>query len=167
MGCSGSKATKVQDQDINARISSTRREITRIEADMQSCEYELNEMKKRLQVTPSNSNSVKEDEFKNKLVNKIKEYKRLTNRKKVLENNLEVMQRKKEEAKVVAVLDENNMILGDNDNNNADKINENINNVNMQNQQLDLNDRLFEQAGNDGQNKYERDAYINNFFNNY
>ena len=37
----------------------------------------------------------------------------------------------------------------------------------MQNQQLDLNDRLFEQAGNDTQNKYERDAYINSFFNNF
>ena len=167
MGCSGSKAAKVKDEDINGRISSTRREITRIEADIQSCEYELNEMKKRLQVTPSNSNSVKEEEFKNKLFNKIKEYKRLINRKKALENNLEVMQRKKEEAKVVAVLDKNNKILEDNDNNNADKINENINNVNIQNQQLDLNDRLFEQAGNDGQNKYERDAFINNFFNNY
>lgn len=167
MGCSGTKAAKVKEEDINSRISSTRKEITRIESDIQSCEYELNEMKKRLQVTPSNSNSVKEDEFKSKLVNKIKQYKRLINRKKALEDNLEVMQRKKEEAKVVAVLDENKKILEDNDNNNADKINENINNVNIQNQQLDLNDRLFEQAANDGQNKYERDAFINNFFNNY
>ena len=84
-----------------------------------------------------------------------------------MESNLDIMEKKKQEDRVVSVLDENKVVLDNLDNNNGDKINENINNVNMQKQQLELNDRLFEQAGNDGQSKYERDAFINNFFQNY
>jgi hypothetical protein len=41
---------------------------------------------------------------------------------------------------------------------------DNLNNIQMQNQVMDYNDRLFEQANFDTQNRYERDAYINAFF---
>ena len=157
MGCT----EPIPEQDINASILSTRREIAKIQSDIDSTEHVLNEMKKHLDETPSNA--VKEEAFKNQLFNKIKEYKRLINYKNALEKNLAIMERKKLENRVVGVIEGNQGVLGD-IGNNDEKIRENIYNVNLQNQQLESNDKLFEEAGRSNLTKYEIDAEINNFF---
>ena len=59
---------------MNESILATRREITGIKSQIESSEYELNEMKKQWEMAPLNS--IREDEFKRELVSKNKNYKR-------------------------------------------------------------------------------------------
>ena len=162
MGASSSKKKELQEKQMNERISATRKEILRIQSQIESSERELNEMKRQLNMT--RTNSVKEDDMKRDLVNKIKNYKRLTNYKKNLESNLGIMEKKKQENRVVDILDKNTKAIDSLGNRNDEIIIDNLNNIQMQNQVLDYNDRLFEQANFDTQNRYERDAYINAFF---
>lgn len=162
MGASSSKKKELQEKQMNARISATRKEILRIQSQIESSERELNEMKRQLNVT--RTNSVKEDDMKRDLVNKIKNYKRLTNYKKNLESNLETMERKRQENRFVDILDKNTKVIDGLGNKNDEIITDNVNNILNQEQEMDYHDRLFEQANIDTQNRYERDAYINEFF---
>ena len=158
---------KRKDETISI-IVSTKKYILKAESDLETTEKEILELKNKLYSTTQKDNfdSIKEEDLKRDLYDKIKKYERLLDFKRTLKNNLETIENKKMEQGVVDIIRQNNQLFDNMNDNNAETILQNQYNLLEQNKQLQENDRLFRQ-GNDmfinAQDKYERDAYIKKY----
>ena len=165
MGCSN--ATN-NENIIKERIKNTRKEIIKYEAKTSLVEDEISNKKKQLDATKHNP--IKKEELKNDLYITIKKYKRYFTYLRLLKNNVEVMERQREQKKFVNVLDNNNRAFQElNDDRNADIINENFINVRYLNGQIESIDKLLDiedKIDNSPQGRKERDAFIKEFFKN-
>ena len=165
MGCSNATT---KENIIKERIKNTKKEIIKYEAKTSLIEDEISKKKKQLDATKHNP--IKEEELKNDLFRAIKKYQRFFNHLRILKNIIEIMERQNEQNKFVNVLDKNNKAFKElNGDRNAEIINDNLNNIRIQNEQIELNDKLFDEINkidNGPQSKSERDAFINQFFQN-
>ena len=160
------KKREKKEKNINMRMKSTKTAIIKYESEIGLIERAIFEKKKQLEVT--NLNPAKELDIKKDLVKMILKYQRKINYKNYLKKNLDIMEKKDEETKFVMEIDGNNKVLKDADDGNEKIINDNINNIHRQSKQIEIDDKLVDEEVNmnDGlQNKYEIDAFLNNFFN--
>lgn len=149
---------------IEQRIESTKKNILRVETEISKVEYNLQLLKDEyFAVIQKCPNPVKIDDLKRDIVRNILKYQRLSNYRNALKNNLDIMENKNEENKIVNELDLNNEILDNIDDGNAEKIQQNNYNLRGQNDQMNLNQQLLNE-GDFLKNK-NFDDILNNFLN--
>ena len=149
-------------------IVSIKKNIFKVESDLKITEQEILELKNKLYSTTQKDilDPVKEEDLKRDLYDKIKKFERLSDFKRTLKNNLETIENKKYENGIENVIHQNNNIIDNMNVDNAEIILQNQYNLNEQNKQMQVNNRLFKQGNEmftNAQNKYERDAYIKKF----
>ena len=167
--CSEKRKTKesnkrTEEPTIEQRIEATKRYILRVETEISKVEYNLQLLRDEyFAVIQKCPNPVKIDDLKRDIVRNILKYQRLLNYKNALKNNLDIMENKNEENKIVNELDLNNEILENIDDGNAEKIQQNNYNLRGQNDQMNLNQQLLNE-GDFLKNKNFEDI-LNNFLN--
>ena len=149
-------------------IVSIKKYIVTVESDLKTTEQEILELKNKLYSTTQKDSldSIKQEDLKRDLYDKIKKFERLSDFKRTLKNNLETIENKKYENGIGNIIHQSNQILDNMNADNAEIILQNQYNLNEQNKQMQVNDRLFKQGNEmftNAQNKYERDAYIKKF----
>lgn len=158
------ESKKKAEVPIEQRIESTKKNIIRIETEISKVEYNLQLLRDEyFAVIQKCPNPVKIDDLKRDIVRNILKYQRLLNYKNALKNNLDIMENKNEENKIVNELDLNNEILENIDDGNAEKIQQNNYNLRGQNDQMNLNQQLLNE-GDFLKNK-NFDDILNNFLN--
>ena len=153
-----------EEPTIEQRIKATKKNILRVETEISEVEYNLQLLRDEyFAVIQKCPNPVKIDDLKRDIVRNILKYQRLLNYKNALKNNLDIMENKNEENKIVNELDLNNEILDNIDDGNAEKIQQNNYNLRGQNDQMNLNEQLLNE-GDFLKNK-NFDDILNNFLN--
>ena len=149
---------------IEQRIEETKKAILRVETQLSKVEYDIKSLGNVYFATTQNfTNSIKINDLKRDLVRNILKYQRLLKYKNTLKNNLDIMENKNEENKIVNELDLNNEILDNIDDGNAEKIQQNNYNLHGQNEQMIINNQLLDEG--DPMKNLNVDAIINKFFN--
>lgn len=149
---------------IEKRIEQTKKAILRVETQLSKVEYDIKSLgNEYFAATQNCTNPIKIDDLKRDLVRNILKYQRLLKYKNTLKNNLDIMENKNEENKIVNELDLNNEILDNIDDGNAEKIQQNNYNLHGQNEQMNLNMQLLDEG--DIMKNQNIDAFINKFFN--
>ena len=155
---------ETEEPTIEQRIKATKKNILRVETEISKVEYNLQLLRDEyFAVIQKCPNPVKIDDLKRDIVRNILKYQRLLNYKNALKNNLDIMENKNEENKIVNELDLNNEILENIDDGNAEKIQQNNYNLRGQNDQMNLNQKLLNE-GDFLKNK-NFDDILNNFLN--
>ena len=155
---------ETEEPTIEQRIKATKKNILRVETEISKVEYNLQLLRDEyFAVIQKCPNPVKIDDLKRDIVRNILKYQRLLNYKNALKNNLDIMENKNEENKIVNELDLNNEILENIDDGNAEKIQQNNYNLRGQNDQMNLNQQLLNE-GDFLKNK-NFDDILNNFLN--
>ena len=155
---------RTEEPTIEQRIESTKKNILRVETEKSKVDYNLNLLRDEyFAVIQKCPNPAKIDDLKRDIVRNILKYERLSKYKKILENNLDIMENKKQENMVVNELDQNNKILDNIDDGNDGKIQKNIDNIHGQKVQMDFNEKLLEKGDfmNDIDFNEKFDKYIN------
>ncbi len=149
---------------IEQRIKSTKRAIVEVEANISKVDYNLellrNEYFAVIQKCP---NPAKIDDLKRDIVRNILKYERLKEYKNTLKNNLDIMENKKQENMIVNELDQNNEILDNIDDGNAEIIQQNNYDLHRQNDQINFKMKLLEQG--DYMNNVDYNTKFNKFIN--
>lgn len=155
---------ETEEPTIEQRIKATKKNILRVETEISKVEYNLQLLRDEyFAVIQKCPNPVKIDDLKRDIVRNILKYQRLLNYKNALKNNLDIMENKNEENMVVNELDQNNEILDNIDDGNAEIIQQNNYNLRGQNDQMNLNQQLLNE-GDFLKNK-NFDDILNNFLN--
>ena len=160
----GKESNKRTEQPtIEQRIEATKRYILRVETEISKVDYNLNLLRDEyFAVIQKCPNPAKIDDLKRDIVRNILKYQRLLKYKNTLKNILDIMENKNEENKIVNELDQNNEILDNIDDGNAEKIQQNNYNLSGQNDQMNLNQQLLNEG--DLMKNKNLDDIIMNFF---
>ena len=149
-------------------IVSIKKYIVTVESDLKTTEQEILELKNKLYSTTQKDSldSIKQEDLKRDLYDKIKKFERLSDFKRTLKNNLETIENKKYENGIGNIIHQSNQILDNMNADNAEIILQNQYKLIGQNKQMQENDRLLKQGNEmviNAQDKDERDAYIKKF----
>jgi hypothetical protein len=162
--CGHSRERK--NKKINCVKYGTKANILRIEGELEILENDINKMIADLRQNKSTPryNKYKIEDLKRDIQNKIKSYIMSLKHKRVLKNNIQIVEDIERENKVVDQLRINNEFLKE-ENGNEDIIRENNEYLRMQKEIRDNNNGLFEEGDNNlwGSDKLHADDNINNF----